>query len=206
MGTVRSAGVLAMEAREVLAALTGSDLTGLTDGEITELVVLTSEVTKLAEAAHVAAASRLDVSGAWQGSGARSAAAWVGWECHQSPARSGAALTCARLLRDLPSTELAFLAGRLTVDHVRLLARARRANPEAFSADETRLVGLAEQLLFRRFQLRRARRALRDRPHRALRSGRAHRPGQRPLLLPLPPPLAPPTTPAGSLTRLTGPR
>ena len=187
MGTVRSAGVLAMEAREVLAALTGSDLTGLTDGEITELVVLTSEVTKLAEAAHVAAA-------------------WVGWECHQSPARSGAALTCARLLRDLPSTQLAFLAGRLTVDHVRLLARARRANPEAFSADETRLVGLAEQLLFRRFQLRRARRALRDRPHRALRSGRAHRPGQRPLLLPLPPPLAPPTTPAGSLTRLTGPR
>lgn len=153
MGVVRSAGVLAMEAREVLAALTGSDLTCLTDGEITELVVLTGDVVKLAEAAHVAVAGRLDVSRAWQCSGARSAAAWVAWECHQSQARSGAALKCARLLRDLPGTEVAFLAGRLTIDHVRLLAKARRANPEAFSVDEAKLVGLAERLLFGQFEV-----------------------------------------------------
>jgi hypothetical protein len=75
MGSVRPVEVLAKEARHALAELTASDLTGLTDGEITDLVVLTSDVGKLAEAAHVAAAGRLDVSRAWQGCGARSAAA-----------------------------------------------------------------------------------------------------------------------------------
>lgn len=38
MGMVRSAGVLAMDVREVLAVLASSDLAGLADGEVTELV------------------------------------------------------------------------------------------------------------------------------------------------------------------------
>jgi hypothetical protein len=77
----------------------------------------------------------------------------VAWECHQPPARSAVALKCARSLRDLPGTEAAFLAGRITVDHVRLLATAHRANTEAFAVDEAKLVTLAEQLLFRRFEV-----------------------------------------------------
>ncbi|MGQ0434136.1 MAG: DUF222 domain-containing protein [Microthrixaceae bacterium] len=152
MGKLVHVEVLAKEARDALAGLTSSDLS-LTDGEITELIVLTSEVAKLAEAAHVAVLGRLDVSRAWQGSGARSAAAWVAWQCHQSQTRSNVALKCARLLRDLPGTEAAFLAGRITVDHVRLLASARRANPEAFAVDEAKLVSLAQELLFRRFEV-----------------------------------------------------
>jgi hypothetical protein len=61
-------------------------------------------------------------------------------------------LKCARQLRDLPLTEAAFLAGGLTVDHVRLLAHAQRTDPAGFAEDEERLVGAAGRMLFSGFQ------------------------------------------------------
>src|SRR5690606_19528561 len=152
MGGSRSVEVLAKEAKAVLVELAGRDLTELTDGEVTELVVLTTEVAKVAEAAQVAAIGRLDRSRAWDDSGARGAAAWVAWQCHLSRARAASAVRCARLLRDMARTEAAFLRGLLTPEHVRLLGAAHRAAPEAFAADEERLVRLAGDLLFRQFE------------------------------------------------------
>jgi hypothetical protein len=152
-GGVRSVGVVAKEAREVLAELAAADLPALTDGEVTQLVVLAGEVAKLADAVFVQAVGRLGVLRAWEDSGARSAGTFVSWQCGMSRGRASSALSCARVLRVLPATHAAFLAGELTVEHVRLLARARKANPEAFAVDEARLVRLAGEMLFRRYEV-----------------------------------------------------
>lgn len=148
MGSTRSVDMIAKEARDLLAELNAADLTRLTDGETTELVVLSAEVSKLAEAALVRAAGPLDVARAWVDGGARSGAAWVAWQCRLSRGRAGAVLKCARQLRAMPGVEAAFVAGRLSVDHVRLLAHAHRADPDGFAEDEGRLVDAAGRLLF----------------------------------------------------------
>ena len=43
----------------------------------------------------------------------------------------------------MPATEVALLAGQITVEHVRLLVDAKQLSPEAFTADEDRLVSAA---------------------------------------------------------------
>ena len=140
--------VVAKEANVALADLARRDLTGLTDAEIEQHAIATAELLRLAEAAHVAAMARLDTSGAWGPSGARSAAHHVAWKGHLPLPRAKALQRCSRQLRDLPATAEAFAAGQLTVDHVRLLAHAHRTAPEAFASDEGRLVELAGTQLF----------------------------------------------------------
>ncbi|MDP1807638.1 MAG: DUF222 domain-containing protein, partial [Acidimicrobiales bacterium] len=152
MGKDLTPGVLAKEARDALSDLAGRDLSGLTDAEIEEHAVASAELLRLAEAVQVAAIARLDTSGAWAPSGARSAAHYVGWKGRLPLPRAKALQRCARRLRHLPATAEAFAAGRLTVEHVRLLAHAQSKAPEAFAADEARLVTLAGSLLFSRFE------------------------------------------------------
>ncbi|MGQ0434978.1 MAG: hypothetical protein ACT452_21530 [Microthrixaceae bacterium] len=48
--------------------------------------------------------------------------------------------------------DAAMAAGRLSVDHVRLLANAHRADAEAFLDDEDRLIDPAQRLLFSGFE------------------------------------------------------
>src|SRR5690606_20810103 len=91
-------------------------------------------------------------SKAWQASGAKSAGAWLAWQCRLPSKRASGVVRCARRLRDLPGTESAFLAGRLTSDHVTLLASCHDADPEAFAAEEALLVGHATTLAFRHFE------------------------------------------------------
>lgn len=152
MGTDLPPDVVAKEARAALADLASRDLTGLTDAEIEDHAVTTAELLRLAEAAHVAALARLDTSGAWAPSGARSAAHYIGWKGHLPLPRAAALQRCGRQLRDLPATAEAFAAGAITVDHVRLLAYAHGRSPEAFAADEARLVDRAASLLFSSFE------------------------------------------------------
>jgi hypothetical protein len=139
-------------AREALARATGQDLTELTEAEVLDAARQSSEVAALATAAQIQAAGRLDTSKAWQTSGARSASAWLAWRCLLPSRRAGVAVRCARRLRHLPRAEQAFLAGRLTPDHVTLLAACHHANAEAFAADEALLVGHATTLAFRHFE------------------------------------------------------
>ncbi|MGQ0831695.1 MAG: DUF222 domain-containing protein [Microthrixaceae bacterium] len=138
--------------RALLIEANGRDLTELTDEEILEATTLSTEVAKLAEAAHVRAVGRLDVSRAWADDGSRSGAAWVAWHCHVAKGRAGAVLKCARQLRAMPRTDAAMAAGRLSVDHVRLLANAHRTDPDAFLEDENRLIDAAQRLLFSGFE------------------------------------------------------
>lgn len=142
---LRSAGTLLVEANQ-------RDLTGLADGEVVAAAQLSAEVAKLAEAAQVRALGRLDVSRAWSADGSRTGAAWAAWHCGLSKARAGTLLKCARQLREMPATEAAVMAGRLTIDHVRLLAAAHRADAASFLADEERLVATAERVLFSGFE------------------------------------------------------
>lgn len=144
-GLLRSARALLVEANEV-------DLTGLTDGEVLEVTALTAEMAKLADAAQVRSVGRLDVSRAWADDGSHSGAAWVAWHCGLSRARAGTVLKCARQLRTMPGVEAAMAAGRLTIDHIRLLAAAERADEDAFAEDEARLIDAAERLLFSAFE------------------------------------------------------
>src|SRR5919112_1469966 len=60
-------------------------------------------------------------------------------------------VVCARSLRNMPVVEAAFRAGRLTPDHVRLLANARTTNDADFAQDEDHLVGLADELSYKHF-------------------------------------------------------
>ncbi|MEO7570883.1 MAG: hypothetical protein ABIX10_00450 [Acidimicrobiales bacterium] len=152
MGTDLSPSVVAKDAAKALGDLASRDLTGLPTAEIEEHAIATAELLRLAEAAHVTAIARLDVSGAWAPSGARSAADYVGWKGHLPLPRAKAFQRCGRQLRDLAATATAFADGALTVDHVRLLALAQAKAPDAFTEDEARLVVLATSVLFSRFE------------------------------------------------------
>lgn len=151
MNTGRSFEELLRGSRALLAEANQRDLTALTDTEVT-VAVLASEVAKLADAAHVRAVGRLDVCRAWADDGARSGTAWVAWRCQLSKGRAAGLLKCARRLRNMPGTDAAFAAGRLTTDHVRLLAHAQRADPDGFAEDEARLLDAAGRLLFSAFE------------------------------------------------------
>ncbi len=152
MGKDVSPELVVEQARSALADLAARDLTVLTDAEIERHAVATAELLTLAEAAHVAALARLDSSGAWAPPGARSAAHFVAWHAHLPLGRAQARQRCGRQLRVLPTTAAAFASGRITVDHVRLLAHAQSKAPEAFAEDEERLVERASSGLFSGFE------------------------------------------------------
>ena len=65
--------------------------------------------------------------------------------------RATAAVVGARDLRNMPLAEAAMLAGTITADHVRRLADAYGTNPEEYTDDEARLVGIAELPHYSRF-------------------------------------------------------
>ncbi|MGK2948050.1 MAG: DUF222 domain-containing protein [Acidimicrobiales bacterium] len=152
MGSVRSIHDAFGQVVELLAEVNEHDLTELVDAEVPEVALLAGRVAKLAEATHVRAAGRLDTSGAWRDDGARSASGWVAWKGSLPSGRAKALVRCARQLRSMPATEAAMAAGHLTVDHVRLLARAQRADADAFAMDEERLAAKAQRLLFSGFE------------------------------------------------------
>jgi len=139
-------------ARRALSEAAGRQLTELTEAEVLEAAQASTEVAVLATAVQTAAAGRLDTSKAWQPSGAKSAGAWLAWQCRLPSKRANGVVRCARRLRDLPGTEAAFLAGELTPDHVTLLASCRTADPEAFAAEEALLVEHGTTLAFRHFE------------------------------------------------------
>ncbi|MCU1351021.1 MAG: endonuclease [Acidimicrobiales bacterium] len=140
------------ELAERLAAVAGSDLTRLTEGEVTELVVESHRALAIAEAVHTAAVARLDVTRAFEPEGARSAASWVAWKCRIPAGRAHGTAKCGRALRSMPVTEAAFLAGQLTSAHVRVLARAQKLAPELFAEHEAYLVEQSQTLRFSHFE------------------------------------------------------
>jgi 2-keto-4-pentenoate hydratase/2-oxohepta-3-ene-1,7-dioic acid hydratase in catechol pathway len=93
-----------------------------------------------------------DAAGAWQLDRSRTPAGWIMAHCRLPKAAAKAEVALARSLRHLPATETAWLAGDISVAHVRTLAAARRpATEEQFTKDEDMLVGQAKTLSYRHF-------------------------------------------------------
>ena len=140
MGKDLSPGVLVDRARSALVDLARRDFTGLTDAEIEAHAVATAKLVRLADAASVAAiaqARHLRGVGAVSGLALPPTTSAGRVICRSlGPRRFGAAAASSRP----PVASEAFAGGQLTVDHVRLLAHAQHKAPDAFVADEPRLV------------------------------------------------------------------
>jgi hypothetical protein len=83
--------------------------------------------------------------------GAIGTAAFVAWKCRLRKEAVKAELSRARALRSMPAVALAYEAGAVSSDHVRLLAVAQRSAPDAFDAKEQQLVADAMDLRFDTF-------------------------------------------------------
>jgi hypothetical protein len=153
MDSGRSVEVVQKEIEARFGELAELSLVELTEGEVTDAVRRSQRLRSMADGHCLRAAGALESSQAWVADGARSATAWIAWQCGTSRGRASAAMVGARSLRDMPRVEAALLAGDLTTDHVRLLAHARSVAPAAFAEDgEERLVHLAGELRFTQFE------------------------------------------------------
>lgn len=119
-------------------------------GQPDALVALDREIERLL-AMRCRATARFDAERAWQADGARTGAAWLGARC-RLPAKVARRRTwLARVLRRMPLTEAAWLAGAINEHHVSILAKAASRAPEAFARDESLLVRKATELKFGEF-------------------------------------------------------
>jgi hypothetical protein len=98
------------------------------------------------------ATGAFDASLAWEGAGARSAAAWLVTRAHLPGSTARRRVRLARALRHMPTVEETWLNGDVGDAQVGLLARTRTpASADAFTRDEAMLVAHAGRLRFRDF-------------------------------------------------------
>ena len=145
--------VIQKEIEGLFAELAGLDPTSLTLGEVTDYAIRSQAIRSMADAQCARSAGAVETSGAWVGEGAQSPGAWISWRAGIRRAKASGSLVCARELRAMPATEVAFLAGKVSVDHVRLLAEAQAAAPGVFAdGGEAQLLGSVPGLLFSQFE------------------------------------------------------
>lgn len=127
----------------------GSGANELTDAELHELVVTVQRQRARLGAVAAEAIGRWDDRGVWTGDGSRSAAARLARETNISSQSAKVELRRARALRSMPATRSAVAEGRLSIDHVDLLARANQSWRDAvFAEHEALLVDQCERLRF----------------------------------------------------------
>jgi hypothetical protein len=98
------------------------------------------------------ASARWDAKQEWAPSGARSGAAWLAAATHIPRSEANRRLRLGRVLRHLPHTETAWLAGDISSAHVAALAAARTDElAAAMQRDEAALVAKARAQSFRVF-------------------------------------------------------
>ena len=130
-------------------AVCGADPAQLADAEIIQL--LHCQLERL-NTATVRATAAFDAGRAWEGDGARSAAAWVAVRCHLPVATARRRVRLGRAVRHMPAVEAAWLAGDVGEAHAALLAAARTpATAQCFERDEARLVEQACDLRYSHF-------------------------------------------------------
>ena len=139
------------ELEAAVTALDGLDLDGLDDLDDESLHAVTVGLQRAGERLRLAAGrclARWDARQVWAADQSRSAAARLSREVNVSMRTARRELRRARRLGDVPATSAAVAEGRLSIDHVDLLARAQHAAPERFAADEEMLVGQCAGLRF----------------------------------------------------------
>jgi len=121
----------------------------MADGEA--ITALHRQLERL-EAATTRATASFDAGRAWEGDGARSAAAWLAACCRVPAAAASKRVRLGRALRHMAATEAAWLAGDIGQAHVVALDAARTpATAECFDRDEAMLVGHAASLRYSHF-------------------------------------------------------
>lgn len=104
------------------------------------------------EAYATRATGAMEVEGQWATSGARTAAAWQAWACHQSSPVAKRSVRRSRHLRQLRVLEEAWSEGWLTGAHVDAIIAVRNPRTEAaLERDEELLVAQAKKLSFETF-------------------------------------------------------
>ena len=122
---------------------------GLADGE--SMIGLRRELARL-EAVVATATARFDTNRTWEADGARTAAAWLAWQCHLPKSVARRQVSLGRTLRHLPACEQAWLDGEITAHHVSVIGAVRRPKTEeALARDEKLLVDNAAHLRFDAF-------------------------------------------------------
>jgi hypothetical protein len=141
-------GVIA-EFEAMVKELGSLDPAALSDPEAIEAL---HRCEAMLDAVTTRAVAAFDAAGAWETSGARSAASWLAHHCRLPAATARRRVRLGRALRHLRVAEAAWLAGEVGEAHVAALARARTSrSEEAMARDEELLVGQAASLHFGSF-------------------------------------------------------
>ncbi len=126
-----------------LAELAALDVDTLDDSELHDLVVAVHARRDRLGIIAATPLARWDGRGVWTGDGSRTAKSRLARDCHTSVTTAAVELRRARHLATMPHTAAAVTAGRLSLDHVDLLARANQpwrnsvfADHEAVLVDE----------------------------------------------------------------------
>lgn len=140
-------------AQEGLGALAGIDLDRLTGDELTELVMACQRLRGSLEVAEARVLARWDARREWEPSGAKTAAAWLGWQQRLPAQVARQRVRHARALRDLPAVEAAWSAGEIDRSHVATLLGVRnRRTEELFARDHKALLDTARTGWFSDFR------------------------------------------------------
>lgn len=113
-----------MDVEGVRTEVGAVDPAGLTDGDLVAFIVEFRRLADAAEACWIDAVGELDRRALWRSDGARSTVGWLRRECRASRPFAVTVVSVARALHDLPRTDDAFRAGRISLDHVRAIATA----------------------------------------------------------------------------------
>jgi len=141
-----SAVVAALEAS--IDALADVDLGGLDDAALHELTIATQRTRDRLEVAAGRLLARWDARQVWRNDQSLSPAARLSRELNTSPRAARSRLRRAHAMERVPAVTAAVGAGRVSTDHVDLLARAAGRAPERYAEDEAMLVEHCSTLRF----------------------------------------------------------
>jgi hypothetical protein len=148
----RHPAVLVKELSSTLDELVGAELDAVGDATVlADVLVDLLGVESRLQAVCARVAARVDASRVWSNDGSRSCAAWLSRVANRDRSETAGLVGRGRELRDMPDSDTAHGAGRLSARHIRVLAGARRLAPEAFATDEAWLVAQAQSLCFADF-------------------------------------------------------
>ena len=118
----------------------------LGDGELEEGLVEVHRTLEMLQAAWLGYVAEFDRRGRFGRDGTLSVSAWLVRRCRLAWSVARERVGVARSLQQMPLTEQAYREGDLTFSHLRVLVRAREAQPEAFASHEQTLVKAARTL------------------------------------------------------------
>lgn len=138
--------------RSLLDELCSEDLAGLTDAQLEEDFAELQRAGEIIEGERLRRLRELDRRRPWQRDGYLSTTSWLTNRFGVSGGRAADQVRLARALAVMPATRQALAAGEISSSALRVLASARDAHPEAFSAHESTLLDGARSLSVRQLQ------------------------------------------------------